>query len=49
MPGRMWGRALLAITVMLLVILWLAAVWFLLFAPPPEALFPLPSQSDQSQ
>jgi len=43
----MWGRALLAITIMLLVILWLAAVWFLLFTPAPEALFPLPFQSDQ--
>jgi hypothetical protein len=41
----MWGRALLAITIMLLVILWLAAVWFLL----PQGLFPLPLQSDQLQ
>ena len=43
----MWERAFIAIAIMLAVSVWLAAVWLILFAPPPEALFPVPSQSDQ--
>jgi hypothetical protein len=33
---------------MLLVIVWLAAAWFMLFTAP-QGLSPLPSQSDQLQ
>jgi hypothetical protein len=45
--GSVWGRFLLASVIISAVIVWLAAVWFVLFNQPPKPFMPIPSKYNE--